>query len=529
MPLSKQVNQFVDVSDGMEDFRNDFHPDEVVSDMKNCSNQLLSKESLDLKQCFTPLLPTVLVNHQSLPKELSGMDQRPCQSLQNTDDCPIDKNSKEKLGLNYNESFPSELEDFCPIENLPNELLGTITQYLTHEELLNCSGVNSKWFDIVSEKLYRTESCSLVKDKESCEDFNSSDKVIQHLILRHAVHLCECFDRGRVSLLESFYVSSEKFSSKDVETLRQMLDPCLNLTKITLRIGRMVEISQLEALLADLSAVKRVCLIVDQLNEKERQDMLEFFKDVYYFYDEIIVQILSPYNEVIHICSDTDSLHDHIHGQYARVELDHVNPALVKDIIRQSQSKVKHLVIRGREHTDETLVTLSETELLEYLTLEEFNITNETWGVFFSNLNKHGQALKELNMSKCFNITNEDIATLNSLYLDRIDIDFSNCPKITNIKQFLTYCVSHVVQLKMTFIYNEVIIDNFLDVFQSLSEDRNLSVLKQLDVDILRINHCSEEISSQIQEFKLNLASLADKCSIDVHVGEIFSRISQNS
>ncbi|KAL1462832.1 hypothetical protein WDU94_014639 [Cyamophila willieti] len=422
----------------------------------------------------------------------------------------------------------NELPDYCPIQSLPNELLGNITQYLTHEELLNCSEVNTKWFDIVSEKLHRTESCSLVKDKASCEAFNSSDKAIQHVILRNAVHLCESFDRGRVSHLETFYVSSDRCSREDVDKLRQMLVPCLNLTKLTLRIRNMLEIPHLEELLTDLSEVKSICLIVDQMDEKNRQEMLEFFNNIYYFYDEIIVQILNPYNEVIHICSNSDSLHDNIHGQYERVVFDNVNPALVKCVIRQCQTKVKQLEIRGREYGDETLVTLSETVHLEHLTLQEFSCIKETWGLFFNNLNNR-HALKELNISKCSNITDEEITKLSSLYLDKLDVDFSNCPKITNVKHFLAYCVSHVLKLKLSFIYNENIIDNFLNIFQSLSQGKMLSIVKQLDVDILRVNHCSETVSGQIQEFKLNLASLADKCSIDLNVGETFSRISQNT
>ncbi|KAI5709682.1 hypothetical protein M8J76_008583 [Diaphorina citri] len=415
-------------------------------------------------------------------------------------------------------------ELLCPLETLPNELLDAIIHHLSHEELLYCSQLNSKWFDIVSEKLLRTQSCCLVKDEASCSVFNTNSKIIHQLILRD-VHLWKSFNIERVQTLESFFLAG-KCTSEDVLSLRSMLGQCSNLMNLTLQTGSQLQISHLEELLEDLKYVKNVCLIFDQIDEVYRNQLMAFWQDCYYFYDEIVIQVLNPSNELIYVCSNNVTLHPYVHANYSKVVFGHVSPPLVESIVSNTRTQIKHLQLDGRENSnDEILRAICDETHLESLTLDRFSFTNQAWGTLFKTLNSKESTLKELNLSKCANITNEEMMGLTDLHLNKLNIDFNACLKMSNIEHFLAYCFHHVLQLKLSFNYNETILNNFLDVFQQYSHTHP-PIINHIDLEILRVNHSSQDISKHIEEFKLILGDLATQCCISVNVSEIFTRIS---
>lgn len=414
----------------------------------------------------------------------------------------------------------------CPIQSLPNELLDAIFQQLSHMELLHCSQVSSHWFDLVSERLLRTQSCSLVKDQLTCQQFNSNDKLTRQLIL-HNVKLWDLLDKHKVQQLGSVYFLADHCTGEDVRGMSKVLGVCQYLTHVTLHTRQALHIQDLEELLHNLNQVKTLCLMVEQLSEEGRNHILEFFTDVYYFYDEVVLQVMNPCNEVIVICSDKASLHPHVHNQFSKVVFGHVSPPIVQTVLNTS-TNIKHLEILGRENSEETLAILSTTpHCFEHMTLDNFSSTNQAWGTFFKRLNDNGQVLKELNLSQCFNITSGDLLEFDTLYLNKLEIDLCNSPKITSIEKFLHYCLSHIFKLKISFIYNENILNNFIDIFHTF-RDSEECFTKRVDIDILRVNHCSEEISNKIQEFKIKLDHLADKCFISLNVEENFHRVSQN-
>lgn len=412
----------------------------------------------------------------------------------------------------------------CPINSLPNELLDTIIQQLSLEDLLHCSQVNTKWFDTVSGKLLRTQSCGLVKDEASCNDFNSNGKAIRQLILRN-VDLWNHLRVEKLASLESFYLACDG-TCVSLENLKIMLRQCLNLTKLTLHTDSPLGISYLEELLCDLKQVKSVCLLIGEIDKHHRKELLEFFGDCYYFYDEIVIQILNPRSELIYVCSDKVQVNPHVHSNYSEVHFGHVTTGLVENILSNSRTRIKHLEINGEHLAEETLDAICDTHV-EHLALKSLFSENEAWKRFFNNVSRDSKELKVLNVSQCSNITNEEIKQLECLHLNRLDIDFSSCRKISVLKQFFNYCLSHVNQLKVCFDYDKNILNNFLSVFEKYSTQKT-AVTKQIDVDILRVNHCSEDVSTHIAEFKLSLRKFASQCSIHVNVAEIFTCIRQN-
>lgn len=411
------------------------------------------------------------------------------------------------------------------INSLPNELLSIIIEHMSLQDLIHCSQVDTRWFNIVRENLLRTKSCALVRDESSCDDFNSNGKDNRGLILND-VNLWNRFSVNKLACIESLYLTCG--GSFSLENLRRLLTQCENLTELTLQADTPLEISHIELLLSEVKELKNICLLLSEVTEDQRKELLEFFNDCHLFYDEVVIEILNPRiadrTELIYICSNKTQVNAHVRRDHSHFHIGHVSPALVEDILSNSGKRVRKLEIVGDISTDGVLDTICDKNI-EELSLNSLSSENEAWKRFFNGISRGSTVLKALSISHCSNITDEELKQLESLHLSSLYIDFSSCTKISILEQFLNSCLSHVAQLKVRFEYDPNVVNSLLTL---LNTDCNTVVTRDLVLDILRVNHCSEDVSYHMTDIKSNLENLASQYSMHISVAEIFTCITQN-